>query len=387
MADDLRILLVIDNLGSGGAQRQMVNLALGLQARGHKVAFFLYTPGDAFLAEVQERNIPVYRHLKRSRYSFDVIVKLCQHLRTRRYDVVLAYMPTPNFYAILGGLLTKGAPPVVISERFYDPPEGLPRQEVFARQFYRFAAHLVVNSRHQSANLRRKYPELANRITTIYNGLDLEKFSPPDREPLEPPPLRLLGLSHVSPYKNILCLVRALGILAKEYHLRPCVSWAGRHFDSRHSVYLRYLQQINHEIDELGIAAQWRWLYEQTDIIGLLHDHHALVHPSFGEGLPNAVCEAMACGRPVILSNVLEHPSLIDHGVSGFLFDETDPHDLAWSIAALNDLSTNERLEMGRKARTFAEEHFSLPRLVEQYETLFSTLEAVMHSRAHEPSK
>ncbi len=368
-----RLLFVIDNLGSGGAQRQMAALAQGLQARGHEVEFFLYAPGDIFLPQVQEANIPVFRHLKKSRYSLDVIWALRQRIKAGRYDLVLAYMPTPSFYAILASRLIRDGPSVVISERSYDPPEGLPWREMLARRFYRFAAHLVVNSKHQSASLRRKLPSLRNRLTTIYNGLDLDIFSPPDQEPPDQP-LKLLGLAHVSPNKNVLCLVRALGILAKKYDLRPHVNWAGRHFDSSHSEYFHYLQQVNHEIAELGITAQWQWLYEQKDVASLLHEHHALVHPSYGEGLPNAVCEAMACGRPVILSNTLEHPYLIEHGISGFLFDAHDPHDLARAIKALNDLSASERHEMGRKAREFAEQHFSLQRLAEVYETLFETI-------------
>lgn len=369
----LRLLFVIDSLVSGGAQRQMVTLAQGLKARGHDVEFFLYAPGDTFLSQLQTTDIPVFRHLKTFRFSPGVIWALRQHIKAGQYDLVLAHMPTPNFYSILASRMIRDRPPTVISERSYDPPNGLPWIEVFVRRFYRFAAHLVVNSEHQCINLRQKLPELRNRITTIYNGLDLEAFSPPEHEP-PIPPLKLLGLSYVSPYKNVLCLARALGILAKEYDLRPHVSWAGRHFDKSNGAYFRYRQQIDHEVRDLGLTAQWKWLYERTDVASLLRQHHALVHPSYAEGLPNAVCEAMACGRPVIVSDTLEHPHLIQHGVSGFLFDWRDPHQLAQCIKALHDMSEQQRHGMGMCGRDFAERFLSIETLVDNYEELFTSI-------------
>ena len=51
-APPLAAMFVIDNLSSGGAQRQMANLAAGLVGRGHKVSFFTYAPGDLLAASV-----------------------------------------------------------------------------------------------------------------------------------------------------------------------------------------------------------------------------------------------------------------------------------------------------------------------------------------------
>jgi glycosyltransferase involved in cell wall biosynthesis len=60
--------------------------------------------------------------------------------------------------------------------------------------------------------------------------------------------------------------------------------------------------------------------------------HDALIHPSLYEGLPNAVCEALAAGLPVLISNVCDHPLLVVEGERGFLFDPSDPLSIAMSI-------------------------------------------------------
>jgi len=49
-------------------------------------------------------------------------------------------------------------------------------------------------------------------------------------------------------------------------------------------------------------------------------EHDAFVHPSFYEGMPNVVCEALAAGLPVLVSDVCDHPLLVEKGVQGFLF-------------------------------------------------------------------
>jgi len=65
----MKLLFVIDNLGSGGAQRQMINLARELKTRGHHVEFFVYYPHDHYLPLLDEVGIPVHFHLKTFRYS------------------------------------------------------------------------------------------------------------------------------------------------------------------------------------------------------------------------------------------------------------------------------------------------------------------------------
>jgi glycosyltransferase involved in cell wall biosynthesis len=374
MSSELRrskILFVIDNLSTGGAQRQMVNLALGLRQRGHEIEFFCYAPGDLLAQPLHAVGIPVHRHLKHSRYSPGVMLALRNLMASEPYNLVLSFLSTPNFYALVAGQLLARRVPVVVSERFCDLFQGGSSTEFLVRQFYRFAAHVVVNSHHQRASLARKHPWLQDRLSTIYNGYDLRAFVPPLSEPNNSP-LKILTIASVSPYKNGLCLVEALGILRQQYNLLPCATWIGQRVMSGER--LRYLNQMEQKIAEYGLERQWQWLDQRSDIVSQLHQHDVLVHPSYGEGLPNVVCEALACARPVIVSDTLDHPRLVQHGTSGYLFSWRDPSDLARKIIMFNNLSTEERSQMGQHGRAFGEEHLSLDRFVDDYERLFQTL-------------
>jgi len=73
---NLKFLFVIDNLSTGGAQRQLVNLATGLKARGYQIEVFCYAQGEMVAQPLYEMEIPVHWRIKRSRFSIDVIVAL-----------------------------------------------------------------------------------------------------------------------------------------------------------------------------------------------------------------------------------------------------------------------------------------------------------------------
>ena len=368
----MKLLFVIDNLGTGGAQRQMVNLAVGLIARGHQVRVFCYSPDDKLAQPLRDVGACIDWHIKTSRYSFDVILGLRRTIAREQFDAVLSFLTTPNFYTLLAGRSAKGREiPIIVSERFCDLPQGMGLMERLVRQTYRLADHVIVNSYHQMDNFTEKYPFLRIHISTIYNGYDLKMFVPPAREPGNKP-IRILCIASVSPYKNGLCLVEALNILRQKGRGLFHVSWIGQRVMAGER--LAYLNEMESKIEQYCLGEYWHWLDQRTDIVEQLHQHDVLVHPSYGEGLPNVVCEALACGRPVILSNTLDHPRLVQDGQSGYLFDWRDPADLAEKIMLFNELSYEERAYLGRNGRRFAEAHLSMDRYVDEYERLFNIL-------------
>jgi glycosyltransferase involved in cell wall biosynthesis len=96
-------------------------------------------------------------------------------------------------------------------------------------------------------------------------------------------------------------------------------------------------------------------------------DYDALVHPSFKEGLPNAICEALAAGLPVLAGDVCDHPLLIQDGINGWLFDPGDPQSIADALLNFSRQSDTERVEMSTEARRTAETSLSMDMLVDEY--------------------
>lgn len=364
----MKVLCVIDSFGSGGAQRQMVNLALGLKARGHEVEFFVYFPKlNFFRSVVDNAGIPVHEVDKgHGGFSFTVLMALIRLIRRSDYDVVISFLNSPNVYAELAKLAAWNTP-LIVSERSSHKGDKS-RVGPFLKRVLHVVADKVVANSHSHADWLRNIFWLRRKTSVIYNGIDIgvpgemgfyENISD----------LKVLVVGRVGPEKNALNIIKALAILHDRHGHTPKVQWAGRR-DNRPAG-VAYCRQIDNLLDTLPhITANWEWLGERADVPQLLLNHHLLVHASFYEGLPNAVCEALAAGRIVLVSNVCDHPRLVEDGERGFLFDPHSPEDIANAIERAARLSRDEAQRISVYAREFAQSRLSHSVMVNEYEQL-----------------
>lgn len=366
----MKLLFIIDNLGSGGAQRQMVTLARNLQSRGHHIEIFTYYPSDHYRSLLEESKISLHFYPKTFRLSLGPIVALRRLIRKGRFDGVLSFLDTPNFYAEMATIGIKTI--LVVSERFMYPLGRLPLKLRILQECHRFASYITVNSNHQRVRMESEFLWMRRKIRTIYNGLDLEKFKPISLAWQGENKIKLLVISSVASKKNSLNLARALFICREKYKLNVFIDWIGIHHTSGQGT--MPMEQTSSYLNEKGIHDRWNWLGERSDIPQMIATHHALIHPSFFEGLPNVVCEALACGRPVLVSNVCDHPLLVQDGVTGYLFDPNSAEGIANAIVKFSRLNFTEMEIMGKAARIFAENILSEKRFVDEYEELFENL-------------
>jgi glycosyltransferase involved in cell wall biosynthesis len=370
----MKLLLVIDHLGLGGAQRQIVELACGLARRGHTVELFSYFPQhDFFLRRVVDQGIAVHSYRKGSGFSFGVIGAVAALLRERSFDLVISFLNNPNIYTELASLASQRTR-VVVSERcsYHDDRSLLAANG--RRMLHALADHVVTNSETHAAWLRNKR-WLRTKVSCIYNGLDLQALVPARSALTERSDLRLLAVGRVCPQKNPLNLIAALRHFHDRHGYVPELSWAGKQETS--GADQRYVAQVNELLQSLPhISARWHWLGEQLDMPSLLRRHDALIHPSFYEGLPNAACEALAAGLPVLISDVCDHSRLVLQGERGFLFDPADPQSIAASIERVTALDAQGWRAMSHNARSYAETHLGVAQMLDSYERLFISLTA-----------
>jgi glycosyltransferase involved in cell wall biosynthesis len=122
----------------------------------------------------------------------------------------------------------------------------------------------------------------------------------------------------------------------------------------------------------LGLDGDVLFLGRRNDVPRLLRHVDLLVHPSWAEGFPNAVLEAMCAGKPVVATRVGGCPELVSAD-TGRLVEPRQPAELA---QAIEEVLSNPSLAqtMGRNGRRVVEERYSLDRMSQTVQELYESL-------------
>ncbi|WP_161808700.1 glycosyltransferase [Tsuneonella troitsensis] len=363
-----RIVMLIDGLGSGGAQRQFTYLSCGLARRGHDVAVAVYNDQDHYADAITSAGIPIARLPKPSRFSFRPVFALVKLYQDRRAQAVVAFLRSPAAKAELARLLDP-AINVIAAERSVYPEPRLPLLLRLTHGLHRLATFITTNSQHQLIRMKRLSPGSARRMTCIANAIPLPANVAAVR-PRVAENLRILAISSLMPKKHSVMVAEALALLRDEYGITASVSWLGETF-AHLGEYGAYRETCA-TIARLDLADQWTWLGAQKNVDDFLLAHDVLLHSSSVEGSSNAVCEAMAIGLPVIAGSIADHASLLEETGAGLLFESHTPRSIAATVARFSQLDAETRAAMGKAGRSIIETEFAEARMVDHYEALIA---------------
>ena len=95
--------------------------------------------------------------------------------------------------------------------------------------------------------------------------------------------------------------------------------------------------------------------------------------PSFYEGTPNVICEAMACGLPVVCSEVCDNPMYVKDGINGFLFDPHSVESIALGLEKIIKINNADYISYCQQSRKIAEKQLSKDVFIEKYLTLIKS--------------
>lgn len=360
----MNILCVIDSLGSGGAQRQLVGLAKGFKEKGHDVSFLVYHTENFFKELLDKAHIPVI--VIREKNYLKRLFRMGKYIRKGKFDVVLSFLEAANFICELAGLPWKSWK-LIVGERSANPQILISFKLRFYRWFHLLADYVVANSHENLKMVAKINPLLAlDKCKVISNIVDTEHWAPSSEYiPLKDGRLRILIAATHLQNKNLNGLIEAVYGLNSDEKQKLIIEWYGNSgFDDS----LKKAKQLitKYSLEDIFIfypaTLDLQLKMQQADFIGLF---------SFYEGLPNVVCEGMATGKPIIASSISDVPLLLSQK-NGFLCDPNDFKSIAKALRDALKLSKTDIERMGEASRNHAIELFSRDVILGKYDNLMN---------------
>ncbi len=214
-----------------------------------------------------------------------------------------------------------------------------PYHRYYVPQVLKQSEHLICNSQSTAQDIVKFCDIPANKITPILLAYDANHFRPvieAESQIRSHNPPYFLYIGRHDPYKNISRLIDAFANLkfSREYQL-----WLSGPCDRR------YTPALKKQVQELGIADRVKFLdyVPYDDLPKMISGASALVFPSLWEGFGLPVLEAMACGTPVITSNVSSLPEVA--GDAAILIDPYRVEEITDAMQAIaNDSGLRSHL-------------------------------------------
>ncbi len=352
----MKILFVhaIGKSAFGGGEKWVLSALKGLQRAGHTV-YLGCRPGSILQMRAESAGIPVRRFNIISDVSIYNSLKIARFLRTADIDVVLS---KNRDFGVTGLAARIAGTPVVVARH------GLPLRHSIMKHRYllnKFAHGIIVNARSTKDLYVENgwFPE--DFITVIYNGVEIDAASDPvSFEEMYPGKKVVVSAGRLSKQKGYSYLIEAAAILKKKRSdFVVLILGEGK---------LR--ESLSQQARDSGVSSVIQFPGFVRNVGPYLKGCDFFVLPSLFEGLSNAAIEAMACGKPAVLTDVSGSKEIVTDGENGLIVPPRDPVSLA---DAMNELLSDEaKLKTyGQNAERHARKNFSIETMVKDLEEYF----------------
>lgn len=364
------LVFLSDQLGRGGAETQLVRIAVSLRKRGWRVGVISLFPGGDFEEELAAAGIPHLacdpgRHPGRPPLiPLRMTLTLLRHLRTLRPSALITFSYHSDVMGRVCGRLA-GVPVIIGSLRTAFSKTPL-REKVY-RVMEPLIDLTISNSQAGVDYMVSRRALTLRKTVVIPNGMFTADF--PSAAPREevraelgiaPEAFLWLAVGTLNPAKDYANLLTAAGrCAATDARFRLCIVGGGE-----------ALPRFRADVEARGLTAVVRFLGKRADVARLLKAADAFVLSSAWEGLPNAVMEALASGLPVVVTDVGGIRDLVEPGRSGWIVPPRDAEVLAARMLAMMATGAAERQRMGEAGRERMTLHFDQERIADQWERL-----------------
>jgi glycosyltransferase involved in cell wall biosynthesis len=373
----MKIMFLIRSLGPGGAERQLTNLAIGLRKLGHDIAIVTFYSGNLLADELTDAGVSVRTLNKRGRWDIArSAVKLLHFVGEERPAILHSYLSTANLLALIPKVFY---PSLKVVWGVRASNVDFSAYDWFAKMsfqceclFSNFADLIISNSivGHEY-HLRHGFPH--KQMIVIHNGIDTELFRIDEEGrkriraewKLQDEETLIGHVGRLDPMKGHSTFIEAAALLIKKgNNIRIVCVGEGL------SAYGDDGEELRSLASQLGLGKRIIWAGSRRDMPAVYNAFDVAVSSSrWGEGFPNVIVEAMACGIPCVATDVGDSASII--GETGQPIIPDDPEALAIGIESAMKGRDNEKRAILRQRIV---QNFTLQMMVRTTETLLSDL-------------
>jgi len=363
---------VVHAFKNGGIETGILNIVNYGNRKRFRHVIICLTEAGAFAKRLESRTCTVIELRKQAGNDFSLPGRISAVAREHRIDILHARgWPAMVETAIAARLAGVRAAIYGFHGRGIGDLQGLTRRRRWAQRIVIrwYDRVITLNSHMQSelANECRISPEL---IRVVWNGVDVQKFRPLKnqdhlRQKLGLPANRFIigNVARLDPVKNHQLIFKSLAVV-KANGFCPLLLLVG---DGPHRA------ALERQIRSLGLNSDVL-LFGYSDLIPeILNCFDLYVQSSFYEGFSNTVLEAMACGLPVLATDVGGTSDVLTDGREGYLLKSDDHTELASLIIRLAK-DQEHRYSLAQRARSRAVDSFPVEAMVDQYQNIYSGL-------------
>jgi len=376
----MKILFVIDTVQGSGAERSLVEIALHFKR--HTPVFVHIYQGDMLVPYLEEAGIKVYSLNIPGPRNFEIAQKeLAQVYETEQPDIIHSTLFKSD---ILARKLKSKYPGIPLISSFVNNSyhklrfknQGVVANtkirlvQLFDAYTSRKVDFFISNSETiKQAKSRDTFVD-KEKVQVIFRGRDIGKFK--EIELKEAEALKaslgitgkkiLLNVSRLIQRKGQMDLINALPAIVEKFpDIILLIAGHGQ-----------YGEQLKQRAIELGVDEYLKILGRRTDVPKLLAIAQVFVYPSYFEGLPGALIEAMLAKKLIVCSNIPENLECVD-SESALIFERGESTDIAKKVVYALD-HKDQLNNLGRKAREQAIDKFDIRKIAKQYEDFYDKI-------------
>ncbi len=363
----MKILFVIDSLGFGGAERQLVELVKGLNRFEFEIHIVCLSNKEGYSKQIQELGLEIHVFQRRYKYDFGPILYLSKYIKKNNIELVHAFMTFASLYAMIACKLS-GRP--IVSSAIRDGKDQNIKGLIAKRLLAKTSNIFVANSK---AGFNNRFSKLRPHFKVVYNGVDLNRFKS-----------STIGVKKlkdelgISKFEHVIGMVGSLtdnrdhSTLIDAFNIvknqvpDTCLLLIGNG-PNKSILKDKVLKLgINNHVFFPGYRTDVDHIYRLLNVCVLLTDNSRII-----EGTSNAIIEAMLAGIPVIASRGGGTDEIISDGLTGVIVPPSDSLKTADAIVyLLKDPNTSK--DIVDRAGIFARRAFNLDRYVDDYKQIYS---------------